>query len=68
MKTSARFLAMLLAVLMIAGAALSVSAFEDVAGNKHANAINVLAQLGVIGGYEDGTFKPDHRIRGYKKA
>ena len=62
MKTSARFLAILLAVVMIAGAALSVSAFDDVAGNKHANAINVLAQLGVIGGYEDGTFKPDQKV------
>ncbi len=62
MKTSARFLAMLLAVVMIAGAALSVSAFDDVAGNKHANAINVLAQLDVIGGYGDGTFKPDQKV------
>ena len=62
MKTSARFLAMLLAVLMIAGAALSATAFDDVAGNKHANAVNVLAQLGVIGGYEDGTFKPDQKV------
>ncbi len=62
MKTSARFLAMLLAVVMVASAALSVSAFDDVAGNKHANAINVLAQLGVIGGYEDGTFKPDQKV------
>ncbi|MBQ7896935.1 MAG: S-layer homology domain-containing protein [Clostridia bacterium] len=62
MKTSARFLAMLLAVVMIASAALSVSAFDDVAGNKHANAINVLTQLGVIGGYGDGTFKPDQKV------
>lgn len=62
MKTSARFLAMLLAVVMIAGAALSATAFDDVAGNKHANAVNVLAQLGVIGGYEDGTFKPDQKV------
>ncbi|MBE6701761.1 MAG: S-layer homology domain-containing protein, partial [Ruminococcaceae bacterium] len=59
MKTSARFLAMLLAVVMIASAALSVSAFDDIAGNKHADAINVLSQLGIVGGYEDGTFKPD---------
>ncbi|MBE6649695.1 MAG: S-layer homology domain-containing protein [Ruminococcaceae bacterium] len=63
MKTSARFLAMLLAVLMIAGAALSVSAFSDVtAGVDHATAISVLNQLGVIGGYEDGTFKPDQNV------
>ena len=63
MKTSARFLAMLLAVVMIASAALSVSAFSDVTGDvEHATAINVLAQLGVIGGYEDGTFKPDQNV------
>ena len=63
MKTSARFLAMLLAVVMIASAALSVSAFSDVTGEvEHATAINVLAQLGVIGGYEDGTFKPDQNV------
>ncbi len=63
MKTSARFLAMLLAVLMIASAALSVSAFSDVAaGTDHASAISVLSQLGVIGGYEDGTFKPDQNV------
>lgn len=63
MKTSARFLAMLLAVVMIASAALSVSAFSDVtAGVEHATAISVLNQLGVIGGYEDGTFKPDQAV------
>ena len=63
MKTSARFLAMLLAVVMIASAALSVSAFSDVTGAvEHATAINVLAQLGVIGGYEDGTFKPEQNV------
>ena len=63
MKTSARFLAMLLAVVMIASAALSVSAFSDVTGDvEHATAVNVLNQLGVIGGYEDGTFKPDQYI------
>ncbi|MBR6633565.1 MAG: S-layer homology domain-containing protein [Clostridia bacterium] len=63
MKTSARFLAMLLAVVMIASAALSVSAFSDVtAGVDHATAISVLSQLGVIGGYEDGTFKPTQNV------
>jgi len=62
MKTGARFLAMLLAVVMIASAALSVSAFDDIAGNKHADAINVLSQLGILGGYEDGTFKPDQKV------
>ncbi len=63
MKTSARFLAMLLAVLMIAGAAMTVSAFSDVEeGYEHATAIATLSQLGVIGGYEDGTFKPNANV------
>ena len=66
MKTSARFLAMLLAVLMIAGAAMTVSAasFSDIKeGYEHTAAIATLAQLGVIDGYEDGTFRPDAPVR-----
>ncbi len=63
MKTSARFLAVIIAVIMIVGAALTVSAFSDVEdGYKHETAINTLTQLGVIGGYEDGTFKPDANL------
>ncbi len=63
MKTGARFLSMLLAVLMIAGAALTVSAFPDVeAGYKYGEAINVLSQLDVIGGFEDGSFKPEENV------
>jgi len=63
MKTSARFLAVILAVLMIAGTALTVSAFSDVEeGYAHASAIATLNQLGVIGGYEDGTFKPENNV------
>ncbi len=62
MKT--RFLAMLLAVLMIASSAFAASAnFSDVAADyEHANAVNVLAKLGIIGGYEDGTFKPNDPV------
>ena len=63
MKTSARFLAVIIAVIMIVGAALTVSAFSDVEdGYKHETAINTLTQLGVIGGYGDGTFKPDANL------
>ena len=63
MKTSARFLAVILAVLMIAGAAMTVSAFSDVEeGYAHAPAIATLNQLGVIGGYADGTFKPENNV------
>lgn len=65
MKTGARFLSLLLAVLMIAGAAFTVSAsnFKDVPDNyTYRDAIDVLARLGVIGGYEDGSFKPDNNV------
>ena len=63
MKTSARFLAVILAVLMIAGAAITVSAFSDVEeGYEYAPAISILTQLGVISGYEDGTFKPENPV------
>lgn len=64
MKTSTRFLAVVVAVLMLAVAAVTVSAsFPDVKENyKHANAIETLSQLGIIGGYEDGTFRPDNNV------
>lgn len=63
MKTSARFLAVIIAVMMIVGAALTVSAFTDVEeGYEHAEAISTLTQLGVINGYADGTFKPDANV------
>ena len=63
MKTSVRFLAVLVAVLMIATAAISVAAFSDVEeGYEHATAIATLSQLGVIGGYEDGTFQPNKNV------
>ncbi len=63
MKTSVRFFAVLVAVLMIATAAISVSAFSDVQeGHDHATAIGTLTQLGVINGYADGTFKPENNV------
>ena len=39
------------------------SAFSDVSGNEwFAQAVNYLASIGVITGYEDGTFRPSQRI------
>ena len=65
MKTSARFLATLIAVLMIVGAAVTATAsFTDVEdGYEHATAVATLSQLGVIGGYKDGTFKPNDPVQ-----
>ncbi|MFJ7952321.1 S-layer homology domain-containing protein [Lysinibacillus sp. NPDC096418] len=40
----------------------SAAEFKDVAGNTHAEAINALADQGIINGYSDGTFKPNQTI------
>ncbi len=61
MKTSIRFLSLLFAVLLIAGAALTASADNtDKASNEQA--LNFLVKLGVFGGYEDGSLKPDNKV------
>lgn len=65
MKRAKKFLAGLLATLMIVSSALTVSAgrFQDVADHyTYRDAIDVLTQLGVLGGYEDGSFKPENKI------
>ena len=61
MKTSVRFLSLLLAILMIAGAALTASADNT---DKIANeeALEFLVKLGVFGGYEDGSLKPNELV------
>lgn len=44
-------------------AAMAAPNFSDVADTaSYAQAVNTLAALGVISGYEDGTFKPDNNI------
>lgn len=44
-------------------ASASEEEFSDVgAGNTHYVAINYLKSMGLIGGYEDGTFKPNSKI------
>ncbi len=53
------FALMLSAVTMVA----SASVFPDVtAGSDYEQAIDLLASLNILGGYEDGTFKPDNNI------
>ncbi len=61
MKTSVRFLSLLLAILMIAGAALTASADNT---DKIANeeALEFLVKLGVFGGYDDGSLKPNELV------
>ena len=53
---------------VVAALALSVTSFvamasyPDTVGNKHESAINELSALGVIDGFEDGTFHPDELV------
>ena len=61
MKIVTRYLAVIFALAMMICAVSSVSAakFPDIADdNVHSTAINTLTSLGILGGYEDGTFRP----------
>ncbi len=60
MKTSVRFLGMLLAIVMIVGAALTATANAE--KNANEEALQLLVDLGVFGGYEDGSLKPDSLV------
>jgi hypothetical protein len=69
MRNLKRFLAMALTVLMIAGCfsfASFAEKFDDV--YDYDDAIDVLSDLGVIWGYEDGTFGPDDPVERWHMA
>ena len=65
MRNLKKVLALVVAVAMIAsmGLVASAASYSDVAANaKYADAVNLLSNLGVINGYEDGTFRPDNTV------
>ncbi len=65
MRNLKKVLALVLAVAMIASMGLVASAvtYSDVAANaNYADAVNLLSNLGIIKGYDDGTFKPDNAV------
>ncbi len=65
MNNLKKSVAIVLAVAMVLtmGIATSFAAFSDVPSTKgYAEAVNILNNLGIINGYEDGTFKPDNTI------
>lgn len=69
MRNLKRFLAMTLTMLMVVGCfsfASFAKAFDDV--YDYADAIDVLSDLGVIWGYEDGTFGPDDTVQRWHMA
>lgn len=62
-----KILSLLVAVTMLASIALSVSAatFEDVSEETHSwaiEAIEEMAEKGIVNGYDDGTFKPNKAV------
>ena len=65
MKTYMRYIAVVFAVAMIVCAISSVSAaYPDVDGkHTYSTAIETMTNLGILGGYEDGTFRPDQPVR-----
>lgn len=51
------------AILIISAlTAVSAAAFTDISGNEHQTAIETLAGLDIIKGYEDGTFAPEKLV------
>lgn len=65
MRNLKKVLALVVAVAMIAsmGLVASAASYSDVAANaSYADAVNLLSNLGIIKGYEDGTFKPENTV------
>ncbi|MEK5079322.1 S-layer homology domain-containing protein [Solibacillus sp. FSL W7-1436] len=65
MKVHTKFLASATAAILAATAivpAASAASFTDIKGSGHENAIMILAEQGIIGGYPDGTFKPNQNL------
>ena len=63
MKNFKKVLALVLVVAMVmAFATVSSAAFTDAASINKAEAVDVLSALGVINGYEDGSFKPEGTV------
>ncbi|MDM5334289.1 S-layer homology domain-containing protein [Ureibacillus composti] len=54
--------ATLVASAIVPVASAATPSFSDIAGNDHENNIKELAELGFIGGYTDGTFKPGNSV------
>ncbi|MEK5184041.1 S-layer homology domain-containing protein [Solibacillus sp. FSL W7-1324] len=65
MKKYSKFLASASAAVLAATAVVpvaSAASFSDIKGSGHENAITILSEQGIIGGYPDGTFKPNQNL------
>lgn len=69
MRNLKKFLALVLATLMVISAAATVSAYSDVADDsKYAAAINALTEYGIVNGIGDDKFGPDNDVVRYQMA
>lgn len=69
MRNFKKFLALVLAMLMVVSAAATVSAFSDVAeDNQYAAAIADLVEKGIVNGVGDDKFNPDGAVERYQMA
>ena len=69
MRNLKKFLALVLATLMVISAAATVSAYSDVADdNTYAAAINALTEYGIVNGIGDDKFGPDNDVVRYQMA
>lgn len=65
MKNLKKVLALTVVLCMILGtfgAMTASAAFTDVAGTEYEEAVETLVPLGIIAGYDDGTYKPDQTV------
>ena len=63
MRNIKRLTCLVVAFLMIISCIPVFAAFSDVQPTAaYSQAVSALSQLGVINGYEDGTFKPDNDV------
>ena len=69
MRNLKKFLALVLATLMVVSAAATVSAFDDVAeDNQYAAAIDKLVEYGITNGVDESNFAPDNDVERYQMA
>lgn len=63
MKLKSKILSLILALSMVLSMSAFALEFPDVTSeNKNAEAIDVLSSLGIIRGYDDGTYKPEKEV------
>lgn len=58
----ARIISLVLTFLMLLGSFSSVAALTDVDNTKYESAVESLEILGIVNGYEDGTYRPEKEV------